>query len=220
VPSSVPLTIDDLPPPNQQLSESGRKNVWSNDYCDSTECLHRVPIYRGVMGSATIGAFREDREKRVSRDSRPPAARKGLTMAGINYRRVLLGGLAGGVVANACDFVIGILMADDSRRMAQRLNLDWDVVTSPGVAITWATIDFVYATLIIWTYAAIRPRFGPGRMTAITAGMMIFGASTLILLGFQQMGVFTPDMFTKSAFLSLITAVLVALTGSAIYREE
>lgn len=142
-------------------------------------------------------------------------------MAGINYPRVLLGGLAGGVVANACDFVInGFLMADDSRRMAQRLSLDWDVVSGPAVAITWAAIDFVYALLIVWTYAAIRPRFGPGRMTAITAGMMIFGASTIILFGFQQMGIFTPDMFTKSAFLSLITAVLVSLTGGAIYRED
>jgi len=146
---------------------------------------------------------------------------KGLSMAGINYGRVLLGGLAGGVVANACDFVIGsYLMADDSRRMAQRLNLDMNVVNSTGVAISWAAIDMVYALLIVFTYAAIRPRFGPGKMTAITAGMMIYGASTIILFGFQQMGVFTPDMFTKSAFFSLITATLISLTGGAIYREN
>ena len=142
-------------------------------------------------------------------------------MAGINYPRVLLGGLAGGVVANVCDFVInGFLMADDSRRMAQRLSLDWDVVSGTGVTVAWALIDLVYATLIVFTYAAIRPRFGPGRMTAITAGMMIFGASTIILFGFQQMGVFTPDMFTKSAFFSLITATLVSLTGGSIYLEN
>ena len=142
-------------------------------------------------------------------------------MAGINSGRVLLGGLAGGVVANACDFVINtFLMIEDSHRMAQRLNLDWDVVSSPGVAITWAAIDLAYATLIVFTYAAIRPRFGAGRMTAITAGMMIFGGVTLILFGFQQMGVFTPDMFTKSAFFSLVTNVLVSLTGAMIYKED
>ena len=142
-------------------------------------------------------------------------------MAGINSGRVLLGGLAGGVVANACDFVINtFLMAEDSHRMAQRLNLDWNVVSSPRVAMTWGLIDFAYAMLIVWTYAAIRPRFGAGRMTAITAGMIIFGASTIILFGFQQMGVFTPDMFTKSAFFSLITNVAVSLTGGMIYKEE
>jgi len=57
-------------------------------------------------------------------------------------------------------------------------------------------------------------------MTAITAGMMIFSASTIILFGFQQMGVFTPDMFAKSAFFSLMTATLVSLTGAKIYRED
>ena len=142
-------------------------------------------------------------------------------MAGINTKRVLLGGLAGGVVANACDFVInGYLMAEDSRRMASRLNLDWEVVSGTGVAVTWMAIDFMYAMLIVWTYAAIRPRLGPGPMTAITAGMMIFSASTIILFGFQQMGVFTPDMFAKSAFFSLMTATLVSLTGAKIYRED
>ena len=84
-------------------------------------------------------------------------------MAGINYGRVLLGGLVGGVVANACDFVSNTyLMADDMQKMAQRLGLDQTHLNSGTVIATWTTIDFLYATLIVWTYAAIRPRFGPG----------------------------------------------------------
>ena len=46
-------------------------------------------------------------------------------MAGINYGRVALGALAGGIVANACDFVINaILFVEDNERMVQRLNLN------------------------------------------------------------------------------------------------
>ena len=142
-------------------------------------------------------------------------------MAGINYGRVVLGGLAAGVVANVCDFVTnGYLMADDSRRMAQRLGLDWNAVAGTSTAITWVVIDFLYAMLMVWTYAAIRPRLGPGPATAMIAGLVTFAPPTMILFGFQQMGIFTPDAFIKSAFFSLVTALLASLTGGWVYREK
>ena len=141
-------------------------------------------------------------------------------MTGINYSRVALGGLVGGIVANAGDFVInGVIMADHMRQMAQRLNLNWSVVSSPSVAMTWMVVDFIYATLIVWTYAAVRPRLGPGPKTAVTAGLVIFAAVTAILFGFQQMGFFTPDAFAKSTALSAVNAILTSLAGAWMYRE-
>jgi magnesium-transporting ATPase (P-type) len=142
-------------------------------------------------------------------------------MTGINYPRVLLGGLAAGVVANICDSVINaLLMAEDMRRMAQRLGLDSAAVNGTGAIVTWIIIDFIYALLIVWTYAAIRPRLGPGPKTAVTAGLVIFSAVTVVLFGFQQMGIFTPDAFIKNTFFSLVTVVLVSLTGGAVYKED
>jgi hypothetical protein len=138
----------------------------------------------------------------------------------INYPRVLLGALVAGVVANICDFITnGILLVDDMNRMSARLNLNPDVVSGPSVMITWIVVDFVYAFLIVWTYAAIRPRLGPGPKTAAVAGLVIVAAVTVVLVGFQQMGVFTMDSFIKSAVLSTITAVLAGLAGGAVYRE-
>ena len=142
-------------------------------------------------------------------------------MAGINYGRVVLGGLAAGVVANVCDVFISVyLMADDLQRMTRRLNLDWEVVNGPAVLVTWAIVDFLYATLIVWTYAAIRPRFGPGPKTAVVAGLVPYAATTIVLSGFQSMGIFTLDSFVKNAALSLVTAVLAGLVGGAIYKEN
>jgi len=141
-------------------------------------------------------------------------------MAGINYPRVLLGALAAGVVANIGDTVINsLIMVDDMRKMAQRLNLDWTAVAGTGAMITWATIDFVYAFLIVWTYAAIRPRLGPEPATAAMAGLVIFAASTVVLFGFQQMGIFALDAFIKNAAASAVVAVLAGLAGGAVYRE-
>ena len=141
-------------------------------------------------------------------------------MAGINYGRVLLGGLAAGVVANACDAFTGmVLMADDMQRMAQRLSLDPNVINAPSVAVTWIVVDFLYATLIVWTYAAIRPRFGPGPKTAALAALVICLAVTVVLSGFVAMGIFTQDLYLKSAAFSLVTAVLAGLTGGYVYKE-
>ena len=140
---------------------------------------------------------------------------------GINYGRVILGGLIGGIVANIGDFVVNsTLMADDMVRMAQRLNLDQRVIASPAVGMTWVLVDFVYAMLIAWTYAAIRPRFGPGPATAARAGAVLWAVVCSVLYGFASMGVFTPDSFFKSAGLSLVTTLLAALAGAWVYRED
>ena len=142
-------------------------------------------------------------------------------MAGINYGRVVLGGLAAGVVANVCDTITAMfILADDMQGMVQRLNLDLRVVDSAGVATTWLVVDFIYGTLIVWTYAAIRPRLGAGPKTAATAGVVLYLAVTVVLFGFQRMGVFTPDLFLKSAALSLVTSVLASLAGGYVYKES
>ena len=145
---------------------------------------------------------------------------EGLSMAGINYGRVVLGGLVAGVVANACDFVSNTyLLAEDMQRMAQRLNLDQAMMNSSSVAITWTVVDFIYALLIVWTYAAIRPRFGPGPGTAVKAGLVICAAVSAIIFGFVGMGIFTPDTYIKSLGLSVVSTVLASLAGGYMYKE-
>ena len=142
-------------------------------------------------------------------------------MAGINYGRVVLGGLVAGLVANIGDFVVNsMIMADDMVRMAQRLNLNQSLLASPVVGVTWVLVDFVYATLIVLTYAGIRPRFGPGPATAVRAGFVLWAAVCSVLYGFQSMGIFTPDSFLKSAVLSLATTMLASLAGCWMYRED
>jgi len=141
-------------------------------------------------------------------------------MVGINYGRVLQGGLVAGVVANVCDTIIGlVIMADDMQRMVQRLGLDQRVFTSTSTMVTWIVVDFIYATLIVWTYAAVRPRLGPGPRTAMTVGAVVCAAVTVVLFGFQQMGIFTIDSFIKNAVLSFATALLTSLAGARVYRD-
>jgi hypothetical protein len=142
-------------------------------------------------------------------------------MSRLNYPRVFMGTLAAGLTANACDFITNsFLLVEDMHRMQQRLNLDAAVVNSVPVLVTWTAVDFVLAFLIVWTYAAIRPRLGAGPGTALIAGMVPWLSITAVLFGFQQMGVFTLDSFMKSALLSLATFILASLAGGYVYQED
>lgn len=142
-------------------------------------------------------------------------------MQRINTGRVLLGGLLAGVVANALDFVwYQFLMVEDMQILTQRLNLDPMVVNGTGMVVTWMVIDFLFGLLLVWTYAAFRPRCGPGPSTAVYAALVPFVAVELTLYGYTAMGVFVLSTFVKGSIFFLITMVAAALAGASIYRED
>jgi len=139
----------------------------------------------------------------------------------INTGKVVAGGLVAGVVANAFDFVTNTyILAADMQAWAASHNVDPATLTSGTVAGTWVAIDFVYGLLLVFTYAAMRPRFGPGVKTAIIAGLVVFLAPTIVLAGFTQMGMFTTAMFVKGAIGTIISTLAASVAGAAIYKEE
>jgi hypothetical protein len=127
--------------------------------------------------------------------------------------------LVAGIVANALDFVINnYLVANEMTEMVQRLNLKADMVEHSMW--TWIGFDLVYGLLVVFTYAAIRPRFGAGAKTALIAGMCYWVAFTAMAAGFTAMGIFTHPAFVRSAAFSLASTLVPALIGAAIYKEE
>ena len=139
----------------------------------------------------------------------------------INTGRVVAGGLVAGVVANAIDFVTNAyVLASDMQAWAVAHNVDPATLTSGTVAGTWVAIDFVYGLLLVFTYAAMRPRFGPGVKTAIIAGLVVFLAPTIVLAGFTQMGMFTTAMFVKGSIGAIVSTLAASVAGAAVYKED
>jgi hypothetical protein len=136
----------------------------------------------------------------------------------MNTGRILLGGLVAGVVANAIDYVSNeYVLAEGNNELMQRLGLNVDTVNASMS--TWIAVDFVLGLLLVFTYAAMRPRFGPGPKTAIVSSITIWIGIAAVVAGFTAMGIFTQPMFMKSAALSLVALVAAGLAGAAIYRE-
>src|SRR5262245_53070237 len=110
-------------------------------------------------------------------------------MAGINTGKVVAGGLLAGVVFNAIDFLInGMLMMEEFNANVVRLGLDPASQQTPAVMATWIIVDFIFGLVVVFTYAAIRPRFGPGVKTACIAGLVMWLPTTSLVLGFAQSG--------------------------------
>ena len=139
----------------------------------------------------------------------------------INTGKVVAGGLVAGLVANAIDFVTNMyVLGADMQAFATSHNIDAAALTSGAVAGTWVVVDFIYGLLLVFTYAAIRPRFGPGVKTAIIAGLVVLLAPTIVLFGFTQMGWFTMAMFVKGTIGAIVSTLAASIAGAAIYKEE
>jgi hypothetical protein len=139
----------------------------------------------------------------------------------INTGKVVAGGLVAGVVANAIDFVNNTyVLGADMQAWAASHNIDPATLTSGAVAGTWVVVDFIYGLLLVFTYAAIRPRFGPGVRTAIIAGLAVFLSPTIVLFGFTQMGMLTMAMFVKGTIGAIVATLAASVAGAAIYKEQ
>lgn len=138
----------------------------------------------------------------------------------MNTGKVIVGGLVAGLVFNIGDFVINtMLLAADNAEFLKRLGIDPATMESVSGMAPWIVIDFLFGLLVVWTYAAIRPRFGPGVSTAIIAGVIPYLGATLVLAGFTSMGVFPTAMFIKGSVASLVNTAIGSVAGAWLYTE-
>lgn len=141
-------------------------------------------------------------------------------MSGINMWKVVTGGLLAGIVFNAIDFVInGFLMMDDFAANAARLGLTTASQTAPDVIATWVIVDFIFGLTVVFIYAAIRPRFGPGVKTALIAGLLLWICPTALMLGFAKSSVLTMAIWGKMVIPTLINACAGSVAGAWAYKE-
>ena len=138
----------------------------------------------------------------------------------INTGKVITAGLLAGLVYNLFDMTFNFtLLASDMTEMVNRLHLDPAVATDFSKAIPFILVDFVLGLVVVWTYAAMRPRFGPGPRTAILAGAVPWIAITAVMYSFTAIGIFATGIFVKSTGLSIITIGVGSVVGGWAYKE-
>lgn len=139
-------------------------------------------------------------------------------MTPINYLRVLFGGVIAGLVLAIGETVLNSLL----------LSADWaslgmnaDAASMPA----WRSaalfgVLVCFGVVLIWVYAAIRPRFGPGPGTAIIAGIALWVIAWALLGASASLsGMITARIAVISAVWGFFEVPAAALAGARVYRE-
>lgn len=140
----------------------------------------------------------------------------------INTSKVLIGGIAAGVVMNIIDFIsykfiLGARMMAESE--AFKPGMSQAMMTSSAM-ISNIVMDLVLGILLVWTYAAIRPRFGPGIKTAFYTALLFWVLVGISLSGYLHMGMMSAGLWWSFALIGLVNFLLSAWVGARLYSED
>jgi len=136
----------------------------------------------------------------------------------MNMKRVVIGGLLAGVIINISETIMNVpVLGAQMEAALKQLNLPTVGGGAIGVFVVGA---FVLGLMLVWLYAAIRPRFGPGPKTAIIAGIVLWLlAYVWPSLGMGLMGYMPAKLLTITVLWGLAEVIVAALAGGAVYKE-
>jgi hypothetical protein len=142
----------------------------------------------------------------------------------INNSKVLAGGFAAGLVMNVLDYIInGKLFA--ARMLAEgnafKAGLGDMMSQMDGKTIAgYVIMDFIVGGLLVWTYAAMRPRFGAGAKTAVYVALVFWIFAGIMTAGYMQIGMMSRGLWVSLATAYLIALILASVVGAWAYKED
>ena len=140
-------------------------------------------------------------------------------MGKINMGKVITGGLAAGLVLNVVDYLVnGVFLAAQWTEASKKLNTGVDAMGGSAIA-TYVGGDFILGILIVWLYAAIRPRFGAGSGTAMKAALAVWVTSALFGTEMAMLGVYPSNLVMMTALGTLVGMVAAGYVGGMMYKE-
>jgi hypothetical protein len=141
-------------------------------------------------------------------------------MGKINGIRVLFGGLVAGVAINLLQFAAWALF--ERRIWSAALEaLGHPLKETVGTDVLWVVLCFLLGILVVWLYAAIRPRCGAGPGTAALAGVV--AGVLLIIPDFAFGSVLTmipAKAWAIDAVGTLVGSVVATMLVAWVYKEE
>ena len=140
-------------------------------------------------------------------------------MRKINMGRVILGGLVAGLVINIGEMILNMPILGSAWTDALKALGKPPMDSAPPTL--FILLGFVLGILAIWVYAAIRPRFGAGPLTAISAGLIVWAlASFYPTAGSYPMHLFPSRLLVYATVWEFFELPIATLVGAWIYREE
>jgi hypothetical protein len=142
-----------------------------------------------------------------------------LTVGKINWGKVVLGGLIAGIIIDVVEGILeGVILGPEWRQAMQALGHPLRE-TGTNVALH-VLLGFAYGLTALWLYAAIRPRFGAGPMTAFYAGFGVWVLGSLLpSVNWGPRGLLPGHLFIIAVVVGLVEIVVATEAGAWLYKE-
>jgi hypothetical protein len=81
-------------------------------------------------------------------------------------------------------------------------------------------MSLLVGSVLVWLYAAARPRFGPGPKTAAMVAVAFWlGGTVTSLVGYRMVGLYPDSLLLQWGAIGLVEVILAAMAGGWLYRE-
>jgi hypothetical protein len=144
-------------------------------------------------------------------------------MSGINWRRVILGGLLAGMVINVFEFFLnGVVLAKDWEAAIVALGRPRIAGSQIALFFVWSFVlwGFLIGIISVWLYAAMRPRYGAGPKTALYVGSFVWGLGYLLpSVTPLLLSLYPRRIVAIGLTVGLVEVLLAALVSARLYRE-
>ena len=132
--------------------------------------------------------------------------------------RVVAGGLVAGLIINVGETILNVPLAGED--LAQALEARNLPPVGGGAIAYFVVMCFLLGILMVWTYAAVRPRLGAGPKTAVIVALLAW-FMTLVWSGGAQvaMGIMPMGLTLFGLAWGLVEFVIASIAGARLYRE-
>jgi hypothetical protein len=138
----------------------------------------------------------------------------------MNFGRIVSGGLLAGLVTNIIDGTGNVVLLG-ARWQSETEALKPGLYAASGQSsmIGWITTDFLLGLVVVWLYAAMRPRFGPGPRTAMVAAAAVWFVTHAYFASYIFLGFFSTGLIGQASFIGLVALFAGAWAGGKVYAE-
>jgi hypothetical protein len=136
----------------------------------------------------------------------------------INLKRVLGGGLVAGVVIIASAVLMVPAVGDQMDKALEARNLP---PMGGGAMAFFALVSLSNGVVLVWLYAAVRPRLGPGPKTAAIVSLLVWFLAYFLANAANVAYGFMPVRLTViGTAWGLVELLVGGMVGARLYTEE
>ncbi len=142
-------------------------------------------------------------------------------MPKLNWNRIIIGGLVAAIIAFLTDgFFHESVVGADWNSVYAALGAR-EPTESAGSMVYFALFELGRGFIAMFLYALMRQPFKPGPKTAALAGMVSWLAFSLTgPAQFIPLGFYSHALWLKVGAFQLVTSIVAAIAGAAIYKDK